>query len=391
MNSKKLMVIIPDRLSEIAGKGEITERYYNPGNVFDEVHIIMTNDDMPDKVLVQKTVGDATLYLHNLPASSRVFVRSLDWRPWLLGAFAKQAVELARMVRPSLIRCHGAHLNGFAAARIKAALDIPYVLSLHINPDEDVRGRATNWKSKLVAHAQKAIEKGPLNSADLIMPVYKPILPYLERLGITHYDVCYNALNPEYLMAKNDYVLHDPVRVISVGRQFREKNPDNLIRAVAQMRNVHLTMVGDGSYHDALQKVATQCGMGGRIIFHRALANDELCRRLPEFDIFAVHTEYWELSKSVLEALLTGLPVVINKRIGKPVPELSNDICLLVENSVESYHAALSKLIKDHEFREQLGRQAYRHAQENWSPIVTEAKFANIYRRFMLKDGHAAS
>lgn len=391
MISKKLMVIIPDRLSEIAGKGEVIERYYNPGNVFDEVHIVMTNDDMPDKTLVQKTVGAATLYVHNLPGSPRLFIKSLGWRPWLLGDFANQAIELARKVGPSLIRCHGAHLNGFVAARIKATLNIPYVLSLHINPDEDVRGRAANWKNTLEGKARKSLEKIALDHADLVMPVYKPIVPYLERLGITHYEVCYNALNPLYLAAKNNYALHDPVRVISVGRQFREKNPDNLIRAAAQIPNVHLTIVGDGPYHDYLHKIAAECGMEARMTFHRALANDELCRRLPEFDIFAVHTEYWEISKSVLEPLLTGLPAIINKRLGKPVPELTDDICLLVENSVESYYAALSKLIKDHEFREQLARRAYRHARENWSPAVAEAKFANIYRRFMLGNGRAAN
>ena len=382
------MVIIPDRLSEIADKGEIIKCYYNPGNVFDEVHIVMTNDDVPVKDAVQKTVGDAKLYLHNLPASSHMFVKSLGWRPWLLDALTKQAIELSIKVRPSLIRCHGAHLNGFAAARIKTALKIPYVLSLHTNPDVDVLGREADWKSNLIASVQKAIEIIALENADLVMPVYKSIIPYLQRRGIKHYEVCYNALNPEYLTMKRDYTLHDPVRVISVGRQFGGKNPDNLIRAVAQMQNVHLTMVGDGAYHDSLHEIALQCGMAERITFFRALDNDVLCKWLPDFDIFAVHTEYWELSKSILEPLLTGLPVIINKRVGKPVPELNDNICLLVENSVESYHAALSKLIKDNGFREKLGRQAYRYAKENWSPAVTEAKFANIYRRLMLKNVH---
>ena len=57
MSESRLMVLIPDRLSDLVSKGEITERYYNPGNLFDEVHIVMTNDDKPDPVALQKMVG----------------------------------------------------------------------------------------------------------------------------------------------------------------------------------------------------------------------------------------------------------------------------------------------------------------------------------------------
>ena len=44
----RLLVIIPDRLSLLVRKGEVTSRYYNPGNLFRHVDILMTNDDRPD-------------------------------------------------------------------------------------------------------------------------------------------------------------------------------------------------------------------------------------------------------------------------------------------------------------------------------------------------------
>ena len=66
LKSNILMVMVPDRLSELLTKGEIVDRYYNPGEVFDEVHIVMFNDDKPDPALVQRTVGSARLVLHNV-------------------------------------------------------------------------------------------------------------------------------------------------------------------------------------------------------------------------------------------------------------------------------------------------------------------------------------
>ena len=70
-----LLVIIPDALSGLVNKGEITPRYYNPGNLFDEVHILMTNDDQVKPEDMQRTVGEARLYLHNLPEDRKQFIK----------------------------------------------------------------------------------------------------------------------------------------------------------------------------------------------------------------------------------------------------------------------------------------------------------------------------
>jgi len=47
---RKLMVLYPEALSSIIEKSEITERYFNPGNLFEEFHIVLTSDDQPDLV-----------------------------------------------------------------------------------------------------------------------------------------------------------------------------------------------------------------------------------------------------------------------------------------------------------------------------------------------------
>ena len=37
-----LLVIVPHGLSEILAKGEVVDRYYTPGNLFERVDIVMT-------------------------------------------------------------------------------------------------------------------------------------------------------------------------------------------------------------------------------------------------------------------------------------------------------------------------------------------------------------
>lgn len=405
----KLLVIVPDAISAILVKGEYQPRYYNPGNLFEEVHILMCNNDKPDPRELQKTVGSARLFLHNLPETPQYFLQNTKWfKPWLLQPWAKPflwaanrlqfrllnewaqpAVELARQIEPDLIRCHGNDSNAYVASRIKKELGIPYAVSLHINPDINQRRRNifpdAPPQEKLFAIFFDAVEIEGLKHADIVLPVYKPIIPYLKRAKISKYEVAYNVLAGDFLLKKDDYALHNPVRVISVGRHFYYKNPENLIRAIHDIPNVHLTLVGDGPYQADLESLAHECGLDERVTFLPAVNNDELCKMLPEYDIFAVHTEHFELSKSVLEALLTGMPVIINRRVGAggQVPELQGDFMMMVDNTRDGYAGAIKKLMGDHAMREGLGRKAYAHAQECWAPAKTEAKYVEIYKRML--------
>lgn len=384
----QLLVIIPDQLTQIVEKGELQPRYYNPGNLFQDVAILMTNGDRPPIEPLRYLVGDANLTLHNHPDD--LTLPQQRWQRWWhrpLRQWAEPGVAMARALAPSLIRCHGADWNVYLAHRIKQALHVPYVVSLHINADVNPprRYRGDNLSDEQRRHNDfyEHVERTGLRDADLVMPVYRPIVPYLERLGVERYEVCYNVLNANHLRQKTSYIAGRPFRIACVGRLIAEKNPENLIRAVGQLENVTLMIVGDGADRQRLEELVRGLHLTDRVQFLSAVANDELCAMLPAFDMFAVHTEYWELNKSVLEALLTGLPLVINHRVtGPPVPELEGaDFVRFVDNTVAGYAGAIRQLMTDDGAREALGRRAYQHAQANWAPAITEAKVVDIYRR----------
>lgn len=387
---KCLLVIVPDSLSEIVAKGEIQPRYYNPGNYFQEVHVLMTNNDRPHPSALQRAVGTAQLFLHNLPVKPRLYTRPWRWFPaYLLRRWAAPAVDLARRIKPHLIRCHGADLNAYAAMCIKRELAIPYVVSLHINPDVNPTRRLNYGRLTREQHKNNCffdfLERECLFHSDMVMPVYQPIIPYLERMGVQRYRVCYNVVSGEDIRPKTSYDLGHPVKVLCVNRLIEEKTPENIILAVRDLREVRLTIVGDGPLRGQLERLCSESGIAHRVNFVQALPNAELCRSLPDFDIFAAHLHYWELSKGLIEALLAGLPTVVNRRDGMPVPELVGDHILTVDKSPEGYRAAFEKLISDATFREDLGKRGLDHATEHWAPEKTESAYVEIYRRFSVE------
>ena len=61
-------------------KGEIKENYFNPGGMFDQVHLItLAKEDVPPQ-MVQGLAGRARLFIHPIgrpnPLTSALFLRS---------------------------------------------------------------------------------------------------------------------------------------------------------------------------------------------------------------------------------------------------------------------------------------------------------------------------
>lgn len=381
---ERLMVIIPHSLSGLVNKGEIVERYYNPGGIFRQVHLVLTNDDKPDTSFVQKMVGDAELHIHNVPLGSHFFLRTLGWRPFLVRKWADKVLEVAREVRPQLIRCHGGFYNAFAASEIKRQLKIPYVVSLHTNPDQSLglsRADRIQWRFL------DDVARAGLRNADLVLPVYEGIKSYLKRLSIDRIEVAYNVINPSGIVEKTDYRIEEGAKIISVGRLIEGKSPENIIHAVGGMRGTSLKIVGDGPLYDHLNSIIERKNIGDRVKIIRSLPNDDLCRELADYDIFGVSIEKWGISKTVLEAFLTGLPVITNRPDPRYVPEINSNIALLVDNTPEGYRQGLERLISDDREREQLGREAAQYAWDRWSPAKAEAHYTQIYRTVLASGG----
>ena len=379
----RLMVIISEPISEWIKKGEVVDRYYNPGDLFDEVHLVLCNSDSPDLQITQRLVGRASLTIKNFDLTKRQRITTLGLQPELLYFWSRPLLEYAKLVQPDLIRCHGATQNALAALKIKKELGVPYTVSLHHNPDVDVRGRKGPLVHRLYTWLTIRIEKKTLRGADMVMPVYQPIVPYLERLGVKRFKVHYNILNAASIKSKSNYSLSSPARLICVGRLFELKNPIKIIDAIAGMSSIELTIVGDGPLRSTLASYVEHLGLTERVKFRPAVSNDDLCNLLYESDLFVVHSDAWEISKSVLEALLTGLPVIINRRFGEPVPELSGGIVRLVENNAESYRTAILELLDDDTGREKLGRTAALVGNELWSPAKCEDAVVATYSEIL--------
>jgi len=371
----RLLVIITNRLSALATKGELIERYYNPGNIFDEVHIVMTNNDQVDPAVIQPAAGRARLFIYNLPAPTAR--QSAGWQKPLIEGWVQQGLALARTISPDLIKVHNNFIQGYLAYRIKQALGTPYVVSLHGVWDKDDQ---IGFRNRALAFFRKKFERQCLENADAVVAVYSPILRYARAYGAKNLHLIYNFVAGDKIQVKADYSLHAPPRLLTINRQVKEKNPENILRAI-QTIDCQYDIIGRGELHEYLQAVAQEAGVSHKVRFIEALPNEQVCNSLKDYDLMVSHCDYWGTSKTVIEAGLAGLPVLLNHHPVEPIPEYTSGWIALCNNTPEDYRQAILGLLERQELRQQYGQKALAFARQNFAPEEMERKLAGVYRQ----------
>lgn len=144
-----------------------------------------------------------------------------------------------------------------------------------------------------------------------------------------------------------------------------------------------LRMVGDGPLRREMEKIAHKHPEGGRVTFMGRLPMDVLIKELHESDVFIYPSFHHGLATIVLQAMMTGLPIVclegdatsraVGARAGITVP-LSND-----EEPVEGLANALRKLAQNESERQRLAAASREIAVEEYDYDNLAVKINKIY------------
>ncbi|KPL71610.1 hypothetical protein ADM99_08990 [Leptolinea tardivitalis] len=376
--TKRLLVILNYPISDILKKGEYPAGYYNPGDVFDEIHILLTVRDTVDEEKMQFTGGRARVFVHSIPAPS--MKRSLGWQPFLLRKWVADCIEFTRDLSPNLIRVHNSFIQGYLASEIKRVLGIPYVLSLHGTFDRD---ELSTPMQKLIHLFRMKLERISIRNSDAVIAVYQPIIRYAREYGATNIHLIYNPVAVSNTNTKTTYKLSNPPKIITINRQIKEKNPENIIRAIKNI-DCQYFIVGDGMIHEQLENVARETGVEKKVSFIKAVPNAELLKMLSDCDLLVSHCDGWGISKSMIEGALIGMPIIMNHHPVKPVPDFQGGWVELCDNTPDGYEVAIRNLLESEERRIALGNKAQKFAHENFDPDEIISRISTIYRSLML-------
>jgi len=371
-----LMVVIEDRISDWRAKGEILEGYFNPAGAFEKVTILGVVEDTPDERALARLCAPARhVYINAGINRGGLLARSGGLRPGGLAAALRKIIDIVPNPSPDVVRAYGDGLAPVVAASIRRHIGIPFAVSLHTAADRAIQARYLGVRDRFWRWLLGSAVNHALRDAGAVMAVYSPILDYLPH------DLAEKAVvvpNVVGVWTRPGIRAHrdGPMRALWLGRQMPGRDPRPIVEALHATPNVDLTLIGDGPYRDVAQRAARR--FAGRTRFVPAMDNRALCAALADYDVLVVNSRFREVPKSVIEAALTGLPVIVNRLPAAESAEYSELPTIYVDPSPGGYAAALRDLEGNPSKRRALARETQDAAWRMWNPSTVAEQAADV-------------
>ena len=378
---KKLLIVLNDSLSDIIEKGEVVKRYYNPKNYFNEIHFILINQNKIKNLKKLKMMtGKANIYINylNLDLISKI---SIIFNFFTNYPNINNFYNIVKRIQPNVIRCYNINYPIFLSYFAKIKFGIPYIISLHTCHEDEIQ-KLNIFKKIVIGFLKFRIKTVFVNSYK-ILPVYKSAEVFLKKMDIKKYETCYNFIG-RLKITKTNRLSRNKLKLICTNRQYKTKNPINIIKAVENINNLHLTLVGDGVLHESLQNYVIKKKLKNKITFIKRIPNMEYLKILYKNDILIINTDMLEFGKSVIEAMSLKKPVIIN-RPRKNIFELNNSFCLFNSNSASGYKKSILKLLKQKNYLKKLGNNGFKIYKSKYESRKMELKHTLIYRDLINK------
>ena len=169
-------------------------------------------------------------------------------------------------------------------------------------------------------------------------------------------------------------------RILFVGRLNKEKNLDNLVKAIAGTY-YGLDIVGQGKEKKSLQKLAEE--EKADIRFLGVFPNNKLPKIINQYPVCILPSFHEDNPKTLMEAMACGKAVIGTNVYGIPELVQNGHNGLLCETDVNSIRKAINALMQDEALREALGKNARKFAVEYFSLNRIYEKEFSLYRKLL--------
>ncbi len=153
--------------------------------------------------------------------------------------------------------------------------------------------------------------------------------------------------------------------LLSVGHLIPRKAHDLVIRALADLPEASLVVVGSGPLEKSLRKLATRLGIASRVYFRGAVPPEAMPAYYRAADVLVLASEREGWANVLLEAMACGTPVVASNIWGTPEVVAAPEAGLLLPSrSPEAIAATVAKLLAAPPARAATRRYAERFSWE---------------------------
>ena len=226
--------------------------------------------------------------------------------------------------------------------------------------------------------------------SDRFIAINKDIVNELKAAGVPHQKIIKltNGVEVDEIVAKEDYTLGSPIRIVFVGRLHEQKGVDTLLNAFQLLlesyaqRSLSLQLIGDGPLRNELVTLAERLGVMPHVDF--VGLSDQVMAYLHQADLFVLPSRAEGISNALLEAMACALPVVVSQIPGNTdVVEHEKNGLLVPPDDAEALAASIASLLERHDLRKSLGTNARQVVNERYSLDSVADQYISLYHEML--------
>jgi len=253
---------------------------------------------------------------------------------------------------------------------------IPSVVSLR---GSDVPGYDDTNRALALAHrVLRPLTRAIWQRADAVVALSASLREQARRtMPECPIGVIPNGIDPScfHPAQRNGHPAAARVQLLTVARLVRRKGLDDLLRALAILKDepMHLTIQGTGADEQELQRLAVSLGVHDRVTFSGFRVRELLPPVYQAADLFVMPSLSESFGLAVLEAMACGLPVIVSQVGGmvEYIEEGTNGLLVPPRDPAALAHA-IRRLVADAPLRQSMGaRNAQKiRASYTWDRVA---------------------
>ncbi|MFH1741777.1 MAG: glycosyltransferase [bacterium] len=173
-----------------------------------------------------------------------------------------------------------------------------------------------------------------------------------------------------------------------VGRLLEMKGVDLLVRALEQLPEARLVLIGSGQDEHALRELVTERQLESRVQFHNAIPEKQVVSHLASFDALVLPsrtTPGWseQLGRVLIEAMALGVPAAGSS--SGAIPEvLGREDLVFAEDNLDELVSVLKRVQSDDSWRQEVIEYGRHRAREHFSWENFAQRVGDFYRQLGL-------
>ncbi|URK17055.1 glycosyltransferase [Thalassospira sp. GO-4] len=378
--TKTLIVVVAARITEWVEKGEVSPGYFNPDSRFEQIVVVSLVQDAAGQDVLRYLCGGAEcLFVPLNFLSVSGLLRSAGFNAYLTGFYIKKWVAPKLPTnREFVVRSYGDTFSGKFAAILASFLRCRSVASIHTTfthlPSQEVQ----TPKSKIIRILEGWSREYAHRHIDALAPVYSPIT---ASISVSYHDKTYivpNAVDVKKSDRKTDFSRSGDLKIICVGRLVPGKSLLPILEGLLKLDQWHLTIVGSGPCEGEIRTWVMKHGKETNVTFIASMRNKELIASLKDFDLFVAHTSYAEIPKTVIEAGLIGLPIILNQPVATASREYVDAPIFWANANADGYYNAFKDFWACREKWQGIGHSTRKHFERWFEPVFAGKMMADL-------------